>query len=196
MDFTDKWNNSYRRNENHLFYPSDEVVKFFSRNIRKKTGLKSYEDIDSNLNLKKIIDVGCGIGRHIKFCDEMGLDSYGTDLSSHAIEKAKSILKFNNPNYDISKIIQSNITKLPWKNNFFDYSISDSVLDSMPYKVAQNGIKEIHRILKPDCVFYCSFISPLGTSLGKDYDGEIIINDEFEKVQFNLILIIKKLKIY
>ena len=29
MDFTDKWNNSYRRNENHLFYPSDEVVKFF-----------------------------------------------------------------------------------------------------------------------------------------------------------------------
>ena len=51
----------------------------------------------------------------------------------------------------------------------------------MPYKVAQNGIKEIHRILKPDCVFYCSFISPLGTSLGKDYDGEIIINDEFEK---------------
>ena len=65
----------------------------------------------------------------------------------------------------------------------------------MPYKVAQNGIKEIHRILKPDCV-YCSFISPLGTSLGKDYDGEIIINDEFERVQFNLILIIKKLKIY
>ena len=76
------------------------------------------------------------------------------------------------------KVILQNYS---WKNNFFDYSISDSVLDSMPYKVAQNGIKEIHRILKPDCVFYCSFISPLGTSLGKDYDGEIIINDEFEK---------------
>lgn len=181
MNFEEKWNNSYNRNENHLFYPSDEVVKFLARNIRRKTGLNSYKDLDNNLNLKKIVCVGCGIGRHIKLCDEMGLDSYGTDLSSSAVDKAKLILKSNNQNYDISKIIQSNITKLPWKNNFFDYSISDSVLDSMPYKVAQRGINEIHRILKTDGIFYCSFISPLGTSLGENYDGEIIINDEFEK---------------
>ena len=36
MDFTDKWNNSYRRNENHLFYPSDEVVKFFLGILEKQ----------------------------------------------------------------------------------------------------------------------------------------------------------------
>lgn len=36
------WEESYARQENHMFYPKEETVKFINRFIRKKTGINSY----------------------------------------------------------------------------------------------------------------------------------------------------------
>ena len=36
------WEDSYRRQENYMFYPKEETVKFINRFIRKRTGFDSY----------------------------------------------------------------------------------------------------------------------------------------------------------
>ena len=172
------WNQSYDRNENHLFYPSEEVIKFVSRNIVKR---KHIDTKKSSRNNNKIVCVACGIGRHVKFCYEMGLDSFGCDLSENAVKKAKSFLTHYYSDYDDSKIICSSVENLPWNDSYFNYAISDSALDSMPTDIAKKGILEIYRILKPNGLFYCSLISPLGSDLDINFDGEITIDTDFEK---------------
>lgn len=38
------WEESYKRQENFMFYPKEESVKFLNRFIRKKIGFDSYGD--------------------------------------------------------------------------------------------------------------------------------------------------------
>ena len=86
-----------------------EIIWFFTRMRKslglslvslKKTGLDSFEVSQHLANLRvllihayKVLDLGCGIGRHVKYAYEMQLDAYGIDLSDTAISIARSWLK-------------------------------------------------------------------------------------------------------
>lgn len=43
----DKWEESYRRKENFVFYPHEELIRFVSKYIRKRTGLAQWTDINA-----------------------------------------------------------------------------------------------------------------------------------------------------
>lgn len=180
-ELTNAWNESYSRRENHLFWPSDEVVKFFARNIRRRIGPNRYKNIASNATGAIILDVGCGIGRHVKFGQEMGFEMYGCDLSEHAIQIAREWLKINMTGAELEHLVASNIQNLPWENEFFDHCMSDSVLDSMPFDVAQAGISEIARITKSSGFLYCSLIS--GDETGRDaaFCDEVTVKNTHEE---------------
>ena len=63
---TDEWNDSFLRRENFLFYPQEEVVRFIAKYVRKRRG---YDDVTVGLAPKplRVLDLGCGIGRHLKY---------------------------------------------------------------------------------------------------------------------------------
>ncbi len=41
----DKWEESYRRKENFVFYPHEELIRFVSKYIRKRIGLDEWKDV-------------------------------------------------------------------------------------------------------------------------------------------------------
>ena len=41
----DKWEESYRRKENFVFYPHEEIIRFVSKYIRKRVGLDEWKDV-------------------------------------------------------------------------------------------------------------------------------------------------------
>jgi ubiquinone/menaquinone biosynthesis C-methylase UbiE len=176
--FTDKWESSYERNENYLFYPSDEVIRFVSRFIKKKTGINCFEEKNSKSN--RILDACCGIGRNVKFGAEMGFEMYGFDLSKNAVsfsnewlvKKLKLVKKIN--------LSVSSIDELSYENNFFDHVICDSALDSMSFETAVDGISELYRVTKPGALFYCSLISGNDSKLSKAFNGEVIVKESHE----------------
>ena len=88
--FVDQWEKSYERNENNILYPQTEVVKFLNRFVRKKLSLegKFIDLIDFNSRIKGL-DFGCGVARSAILMEEFGIEAYGCDISSIAIEKAK-----------------------------------------------------------------------------------------------------------
>ncbi len=174
------WEDSYRDGGNFVFYPHEEVIRFFSKYIRKRIGLDKFQDIKTASG-KKVLDFGCGIGRHVICSHEMGLDAYGIDLSESAIQVAiewASRIGMEDPE---NKIIQGDIRKLPWADGFFDYAVSHGVLDSMPSQIASVAWRELDRVMRAGGLFYCDLISGDDSAHSREYVGEEVMTSQHER---------------
>ncbi|MGB3946579.1 MAG: class I SAM-dependent methyltransferase [Bacteroidia bacterium] len=176
-----QWEESYQNKDNYMFYPHEEVIRFFSQYINKRKGFDTFEKKHNVNGLPKVLDLGCGIGRHIVFSNQMQTDAYGVDLSEAAIEFAVSWAKKEGiPNAE-EKILQCDITKMPFQNNFFDFMVSHGVLDSMSLQNCQKSIVEAHRVLKSGGYFYCDLISGDDSEHDSNFSGEEVIKTEHER---------------
>lgn len=168
--FKDKWDESYKRGENLIFYPKEEVVKFLNRFIRKRLGPDRFIDIAGGM--RRALDFGCGIGRQTILLREFGFDSYGVDISEIAIEKAKNLARYFGYNDLVDHFLVFDGLHIPFDDNFFDFAIADSVLDSMRFDLARIAILEIDRVVKR--YLYLNLISEEIVE-GKEYrSGQII----------------------
>jgi ubiquinone/menaquinone biosynthesis C-methylase UbiE len=101
---------------------------------------------------KKILDLGCGTGRHTIILKKRGAKVWGLDLSPKMLEIAKSEIK------DVDFKVGS-VYKLPYKSNFFDVVVAGLVIGY--FKNLDNAFKEIYRVLKNNGIFVFSFTNPL-----------------------------------
>ncbi len=174
-----EWDRSYEKKDNFVFYPHEEVIRFVAKYIRKRVGRQEFVERCSLGRSPRILDLGCGIGRHVKFSQEMGLEAYGINLSGAALTMARELLKEYLPDPEI-RIKQGDIRQLPWPEDFFDFIISHGVLDSMPFAMAKEAIKEVHRVLSPTGLFYCDLVSGADCDHAREYCGEQIVKTEHE----------------
>lgn len=176
-----QWEKSYENKNNFVFYPHEEVIRFFAKYISKKKGLTELEKVHNLETLPKVLDLGCGIGRHIIFSNAMQTDAYGVDLSESALKFAIDWAKKEGIIDAKDRILQADITKMPFKNDFFDFIISHGVLDSMSENNCKNSIAETCRVLKPGGYFYCDLISGDDSFHDGNFSGEEIVQTEHEK---------------
>ena len=173
---TGEWNQSYSRNENFIFYPKEEVVKFLNRFVRKKTDIKSSNSGSDTLNNIRALDLGCGIGRQTILFKEFDFEPYGVDISEVAIQQAKELSRSFGYDLDKNFILLDDII-LPFEDYFFDFAISDSVLDSMEFRFAKLYMKELNRTVKN--LLYLNLISSDSEKDGKAED--ILVYGDHEK---------------
>lgn len=94
---------------------------------------------------KKILDIGCGSGRFTIAFAKLGAKlSVGVDLGDEGLKIAKSIAKQNK--IKNIRFYKSNVLKLPFKDNSFDFVFCKGVLHhtGQTYK----GLGELKRVLK------------------------------------------------
>ena len=178
------WEESYSRHENFIYYPKEEVVKFINRLIKKKISTTKYIDILQTNEEMKALDFGCGIGRNTVLLHEFNINGYGIDISENAINEARNLAKHFN--LDIGNNFQCyDGENIPFSDNSFDFTISESVLDSLPFELAKELIKEIDRVTKK--YFFMSLISSQSVDLfsslkkHKTFSGELEVKEEHEK---------------
>lgn len=175
-----EWNEAYQRGGNITFYPNEEVVRFINRYIKKRRGISDFENIldidEKKWQQFKSLDLGCGIGRHIKIMDEFHLKPYGIDLSETAISYGKKWFDEMNRRDVSERMVVGSVAELPYVDEFFDICVSESVLDSMPREIARKGVKETHRVLKGHGIFFLSLIMN-----SECHDEEVIVDDGYEK---------------
>lgn len=171
------WEASYERRENFLFYPNEEIIRFVARYIRKQVGPHAFRDVATNLaHRSTTLDLGCGIGRHMVFGLQMGLDMHGIDLSQKAVDTAVDWLTAMGCEDASSRVHRGDAQKLPWPDGFFRFGFSHGVLDSMPVAAAKNAVTELSRVLADDARFYCDLIA------GEDgFDGEVVVSGAHEE---------------
>ncbi len=175
------WDRSYAQGDNFVFYPHEEVVRFVSRYIRQRTGLDRFVDKRDFGHTPSGLDLGCGIGRHVRFMDDMGLDAFGVDLSSVAITEAKRLSSAEGREHLLDRFQIGSVADLPYPDHRFDFILSHGVLDSMPFDVARIAMSEAARVLRSDGLFYLDLISGDDPAHYPQFAGEEKVTAGFEQ---------------
>jgi len=125
------------------------------KKLLKLTGKQSVITVNfDKLNIRpgfKILDIGCGSGRHtgqaVRFKDT---EVMGTDINHNDLLQARKRLIFleeigeKRGSYNLAA---SNIIQLPFADNYFDLVICSEVLEHIPDH--KKAVSEIIRVLKP-----------------------------------------------
>jgi len=116
-------------------------------NFRQQPQPIVYDFLDRyTKNAGRIVDLGCGNARNL--IPFKNFICYGVDFSEKMLEKAK--LNSDKYNLDI-KFYKCELTKLPFKNDFFDYALMLASLHHLKTKESrEKALKELYRILKKD----------------------------------------------
>ena len=175
------WERSYARGDNFVFYPHEEVVRFVSRYIRRRTGLDQFVDQRDFSHTPCGLDLGCGIGRHVRFMDDLGLDAFGIDLSEIAISEARRICANEGREDLLNRFQVGSVTALPYPDHQFDFIVSHGVLDSIRYDLARIAMLEAARVLGSDGLFYLDLISGDDPTHYPQFAGEEKVTTGFEQ---------------
>jgi SAM-dependent methyltransferase len=120
-----------------------------------------HSDIDRIVKLTRdkdhlrILDLGCGTGRHVVYLAHQGFDVYGFDASSEAVSMTQDWLDIENLK---AKLTQHQMEdQFPYEANFFDAVISVQVIHHNLMKNIRITISEIERVLKPGGILFVTF---------------------------------------
>ena len=129
--------------------------------IFKKYGkvfLKPQEDIPKisksfkKHDVKRILDLGCGSGRHLVYLAKHNFNVYGIDIAKSGIKIAKDWLKEEGVKVNLK--IGDIYKRLPYPDDFFDAIISTQTLHHARIEKIRRLIKEMERILKPNGLIF------------------------------------------
>jgi len=98
------------------------------------------------IKAKKILDLGCGTGRHVIALAKRNFEVYGIDIAKKALNLAKERLKEEALKAKLR--VGDFYKKLPYKDKFFDGVISIKALHHARVLKIKKLIKEIERVMK------------------------------------------------
>lgn len=178
--YVEEWDASYSNGDNNILYPQAEVVRFLNRFIRKRSRDGKYIDL-MELKTGRGLDFACGIGTHALTFADFNIYGYGVDISNIAIDIAKT--RAREAGLDASNFIVLNgeTQKIPFEDNYFDFVVAESCLDSMPFEFALKYIKELERICSG--LIFASFIGNNSSITSKEFT----VTTEHEKGTFQVI---------
>jgi SAM-dependent methyltransferase len=96
---------------------------------------------------KRVLDLGCGTGRHLILFANEGFEVYGLDAAPEGIEIAKNWLAEKNLSCEL--IVHQMEEKFPFQDSFFDAVISIQAMHHNKIEKIKFTIREIGRVLKP-----------------------------------------------
>jgi len=121
-------------------------------------------------NYEKILDLGCGTGKHSIFLAKKGFSVYATDLSMTGIEIARQ--KAESLGLKNIHFKQHDMKRIPFANSFFDAVVCTWTIYHGTLKEIQITISEIYRVLKPNGTVLTDFLSVADSTygLGREVD--------------------------
>ena len=144
-----EWDKIFEKRGKYLIEPQKDMMRVVKAFKKKK--------------VKKVLDLGCGSGRHTVFLAKHGFDVYSFDISKHGIKLAKDWLKEEGLKAHFA--IGSIYRKLPYKENFFDAVVSVRVIHHGRVEEIKKLIKEMERVLKPGGLLFIEVTKPAKTNI-------------------------------
>lgn len=150
------WDTLYKNliynNQNGLWKePHEQLVEFFN-------------SPESPPSPKRILDLGCGTGRHLVFLEDQGHEVFGMDSSVNGLIYARDWLrKEDHP----ARLLIADMTSLPYSSSSFDIIVSMYVIHHNPLAGLRRTIQEMYRLLLPGGLILLTIPSTRGFRHGR-----------------------------
>lgn len=129
------WRELHKEGRHRPKYPREDVIRFVFKNFSRDGS-------------EKILDLGCGAGRHVIFMASEGILPYGLDFSDSGVEYTKSMLvEMGSPEY-AENIKVGSAADIPFSDEMFDGLICIGVLYYMNVSDIKRAVHEIYRVLR------------------------------------------------
>jgi len=121
----------------------------------------------------RVLDLGCGTGRHTVYLASQGFDVWACDVSTRGLVHTRQWLAAE----DLTAHLQySDMTALPYRDRAFDGLVSIFVIYHGLLSDVQRTVAEIHRVLRPGGLALLTLIS---TRSGSYRRGQEVEPDTF-----------------
>jgi len=112
----------------------------------------------------RVLDLGCGAGRHLIYVATQGIEAHGIDISETGLNLTRDRLRKRNLE---AHIIKCTMNKLPYVDSCFDAVISLHTIYHQKLKGIQETTSEIRRTLKKKGLLLINFLTKRTYSYGK-----------------------------
>lgn len=164
-----QWNKIFKKHGKVFLKPQEDISRIVKEFKKHK--------------FKRILDLGCGTGRHLVYLAKKGFEVYGIDIAEEGIRQTKQCLKREKLHVNLK--IGSIYKRLLYKNDFFDAVISTLTIHHQKIENIRKTIREIERILKPGGFV---FITVRKRKFSKFYPaGAIIEKHGSQKTKYKVI---------
>ncbi len=116
----------------------------------------------------RVLDHGCGSGRHTVYLAKQGFDVFGLDIAPSGLSATIQKLAAEGLTGHTSL---SDIRQLPYEDEFFDAIVSVRVIHHDRITVIRKTVEEMYRVLKPKGLAWVTVPVPEGH--GSKYGNEI-----------------------
>jgi tRNA (uracil-5-)-methyltransferase TRM9 len=123
--------------------PDEVVVDFVDLLRRKKTRMR-------------VLDLGCGAGRHQVYMAMQGFEAHGVDISETGLSMTKERLKRQKLD---AYLVKCDLKMLPYISACFDAVISLHTIYHQRLEGIQETVSEIHRVLRKKGLVLINFLS-------------------------------------
>ena len=106
-------------------------------------------------HVKRVLDLGCGTGRHLIHLSKLGFEVYGFDVSPMALSLAREWLTEEGLAADIIEHTMED--PFPYADDFFDAVISTQVIHHNLIADIMITVNEIERVLRSMGVIFVTF---------------------------------------
>jgi ubiquinone/menaquinone biosynthesis C-methylase UbiE len=136
LDREDRWNLYFKENIGREEKKLDKVESI----------VKVFADMMGEKGPRRIVDLGCGLGRHCFYLAQRNFRVYGCDICETTLQQAERTALTRNLEI---QFIQADYQDLPFYNEIFGGVL---VFDTIHHDLFENivmALKEIHRVLEP-----------------------------------------------
>ncbi len=163
---TASWNDYHidlERKDAALLWPDDFVIRFYKVELRK-------------IGARRILEIGCGAGRHVHFFRSMGLEVVGTDVAPSAIDFTRRRLEKDGLLEGVELRVADAI-RIAYPDNSFDSVLAWRFLHVLNTNDARKCIGEIFRLVRPGGKVLLGTRSPRSTNYELIQSGKCVDRD-------------------
>ncbi len=118
--------------------------------------------------VNRILDLGCGSGRHTVYLAKQGFEVFGLDIAPSGLSATIQKLAIEGLT---GHVTLADILQLPYEDGFFDALISVRVIHHNRIAVIRKTVQEMWRVLKPQGLVWVTV--PVPTGHGSKHGREI-----------------------
>jgi len=130
----EQYHRDLEANGHALLWPDDAVIRFLNAVVLPR-------------GQRRILEVGCGAGRHVLLFARSGLEVVGTDLAQSALDFTRRRLEQEGLG-DV-RLEQAHAAELPFESGSFDALLAWRFLHVLDRDAARAALAEAARVVRP-----------------------------------------------